>query len=178
MNGMDAVRTLPRSGGPAVVFTTTSREHAIEAFSLKAVHYLLKPLTRDGVKEALDRCLVSCSKNEEKFLMVKNNQGTIPVPTGNIIYIEVFNKISTIHTIRNDIQTYTSLDALFEYLDTNCFMKAQRSYIVNMKFIQTFYFDRLTLHNGIEIILSRKHRSVLKKQYQDYLFRLAREGEV
>ena len=96
----------------------------------------------------------------------------------NIIYIEVFNKISVIHTTGNTLQTYTSLDALFEALGPHMFMRAQRSYIVNMKFIDSFFYDHILLQNRLEIKLSRNNRSILKTQYQNFLFDLARKGEL
>ena len=59
----------------------------------------------------------------------------------NIVYIEVLNKICTVHTEKNNFQTYISLDALSELLDSTSFIRAQRSFIVNMKYIESFYFD-------------------------------------
>ena len=57
-------------------------------------------------------------------------------------------------------------------------MKAQRSFIVNMNFIELFYFDHIVLANGKDIVLSRSNRTELKNQYQQFLFRLARRGEI
>lgn len=53
-------------------------------------------------------------------------------------------------------------------------MRAQRSFIVNMNFIESFYFDHIVLSTKKEIVLSRNTRSQLKNQYQQFLFRLAR----
>jgi two-component system LytT family response regulator len=46
---------LPESVRPAVVFTTAYAEHAVEAFALEGVDYLLKPVDRDRLAEALRR---------------------------------------------------------------------------------------------------------------------------
>lgn len=177
INGTDVVRQLSAANRPQVVFTTTSREHAIEAFGLGAVHYLLKPLTRESVSEAADRCLARLGQGSAKVLQVRTSQGTVPVPMDNITYIEVFNKICVIHTAKNTIQTYASLDGLFELLDARSFLRAQRSYIVNMNFIDSFLSNRLILEDGTEITLSRNNRVELKKQYQQFLFDLARRNE-
>lgn len=47
-----------------------------------------------------------------------------------------------------------------------------------MNYIDIFYFDHIQLTNGLEIILSRNNRSDLKKQYQQFLFQLARRGNL
>lgn len=156
------------------VFTTTSREFAIEAFNLNASHYLLKPITYEAIDAAMKRCLSAKNIRHFECLDIKTRQGTISLPTHQIIYIEVFNKICLVHTEKNTYHTYSSLDSIFELLDTHTFMRAQRSYIVNMNYIESFYFDHIVLSGGKEIMLSRNTRSDQKKQYQQFLFRLAR----
>ena len=159
MNGMDAVKYMQRTENCQIVFSTASREYAVEAF-------------------AVDAALKRMNRISERILEIKTRNATIPIPMANIIYIEVFNKISVIHTTGNTLQTYTSLDALFEALGPHMFMRAQRSYIVNMKFIDSFFYDHILLQNGLEIKLSRNNRSILKTQYQNFLFDLARKGEL
>ncbi len=47
--------TLPEEGQPLVVFTTAHAEHAIDAFELEAIDYLLKPVERSGLARAMKR---------------------------------------------------------------------------------------------------------------------------
>lgn len=178
INGIETARNVSRTGRERLIFTTASREHALEAFALNAVHYLLKPLTKNAVREALRRCLPGHETEHPKLLKIKTRQDTLPIPMDNIVYIEVFNKICTIHTKKSSFQTYTSLDALFELLDESSFIRAQRSFIVNMKYIESFYFDHIILQGGKEIVLSRSSRAELKNQYRQFLFHLAGRGAI
>lgn len=178
INGVEAARNISQTGRGRFIFTTASREHALEAFALNAVHYLLKPLTKNAVREALGRCLPKHEDEHPNFLEIKTRQGVVPIPMDNIVYIEVLNKICTVHTEKNSFQTYISLDALSELLDGTSFIRAQRSFIVNMKYIESFYFDHIVMQGGKEIVLSRSSRAELKNQYQQFLFHLARRGAV
>lgn len=178
LNGIEAVRQARHDNGSQFVFTTTSRDHAVEAFSLNAAHYLLKPVTEPDIMEALDRCLARMEQKPSSYLNIKTSQGQVPVPTDNIIYIEVHNKLSVIHTGKNEFSTYSSLDTLYELLDEAYFMRAQRSFIVNMYYIEAFHYDHVLLKGGKEIVLSRNNRTDLKKKYQQFLFSLARRGEL
>jgi two-component system LytT family response regulator len=54
MKGTELMHLLP-DPRPALVFTTAHAEHAVEAFAGGAVHYLLKPVSRIGVAQALSR---------------------------------------------------------------------------------------------------------------------------
>lgn len=174
MNGTKAAKIAGSQSAVQTIFTTSSQEHAIEAFRLNASHYLVKPLTYEDIAEAMERCLAKTGTPASKYLEVKTLRSTISIPVDNIIYIEVFNKICLIHTEKNEFQTYSSLDTIFELLDSDTFMRAQRSFIVNMNFIDSFYFDHIILSNGKDIVLSRNNRGELKKQYQQFLFDLAR----
>lgn len=178
-SGMDIANALREEGSSAnVIFTTSSRLHAIEAFSLNAVHYLVKPFTSQEIKSALDRCMQRMNADHAEILEVKTGTTIVPVPQKNIIYIEVQNKICSIYTEKGVYQTYASLDSIYENLNGRYFLKPQRSFIVNMGNIDTYHFDRLILSNGKEIALSRNSRQQLKQQYQNYLFDLARKGEL
>ena len=73
-----------------------------------------------------------------------------------------------------NVSTYDPLQALNEKLDDR-FLQPHRSFIVSMPHIRAFYYDHLILDNNLEIMLSRKKRNELKKQYQYYLCRITRE---
>lgn len=176
MNGMEAVKRLRGAAHCQTVFTTISREHAVEAFGLNAAHYLVKPLTAQAVAQAMERCLSRLGKSAGKILLVKTGQGSIPVPMEQIEYIEVRDKLCTLHTIKNNFQTHTPLDALFEQLD-DTFLRAQRSYVVNMSFIEAISAEQITLRGGAKIPISRSNRAELKGRYQNFLFDLARRDE-
>ncbi len=177
-SGIHAVQDASAGKQCQFIFTTVSKEHAIEAFSLNAAHYLVKPLTCALVSEALERCLSRLKEESSRILEIKTTQGVvpIPIPMDSIIFVEVFNNICVIHTKNNSFQTYMSLSALFKLLDPAYFLRVQRSFAVNMHFIESFFYDHIILQNGKEIVISRNRRAELKKQYQQFLFRFARGG--
>lgn len=176
MNGVDTVLEASSQNTFQLVFITVSQEHAIEAFSLDAAHYLVKPTTENTVEEAMKRCLSRIETNSIKYIDIKTDDGNVSIPTNQIIYIEVYNKTCIIHTKKSNFETKSSLDAIYKLLSDGTFMRAQRSFVVNMRFIDSFSFDHITLHGGTEIVPSRSNWNELKKQYHQFLFQLARKG--
>lgn len=170
--GTETVRRL--SWEAQVVFITSSREHAIEAFGLGAIHYLLKPVEQAAVWEAMDRCLARMGTNAGPVLHIQTSHGSIPISAAQITYIEVFDNLCIIHTAKQQFQTYTALNTLFEQLDGRQFLRPQRSFVVNMEYIGSFLSGKLILKDGTEISLSRNNRAELKAQYQRFLFDLTR----
>ncbi|NLO84843.1 MAG: response regulator transcription factor [Clostridiales bacterium] len=174
MSGLDTIRAMKKHRNALVVFVSTGTEHAIEAFALNAMHYLVKPIAMTDLAEAMKRCLVRIGFIHDQVLEIKSGLGVVPVSIPSISYIEVRDKISTVHTHDDDIKTYTTRADLLEQLDEKYFIKPQRSYIVNMSFIKSFLYDRVILNNDMEIMLSRSNRIALRDQYQQYQFEMAR----
>ncbi len=174
ISGIETVRNLPMSDNCRVVFITISTDHAVEAFGLNAAHYLVKPVTRASVSEALERCVRQISRVSESVLEIRSGNVTVPIPTDKIVYIEVMDKFCAIHTDDNTFKVWVSLGTLYDQLDNGLFMRAQQSYVVNMSAIEKFSYDSVTIRGGKKIALSRKNRAELKEQYQLYLFKLAR----
>ena len=176
INGIEAVREQRESSTSQVVFTTVSRDHAIEAFGMNAAHYLVKPIDQRELDEALDRCFQGIRRECSRVLQVKSGRRAIPVSLECILYIEKLGKTAVVHTKDRDVQTYSTLGAIADQLEGEPFLRAQRSYLVNMAHVQDLLVDRLVLCDGTEIMLSRKHRAKIKDSYQQYLFDRARRG--
>lgn len=173
-NGMTALHQLPWQLASNVIVSSTSTDFALEAFDVNAVHYLTKPVDAHQLQDALIRCLTRIQYSQAAMIQIPAVSGSQYIDAESIIYIEVFNKLSVIHTTDQTLRTYSSLNALSELLPDRLFMRAQRSYLVNMQYISNFYYHRIILHDGTTITLSRNNYSLLKKQYQDYLFQIAR----
>jgi DNA-binding LytR/AlgR family response regulator len=181
INGIDIVNSLKdvvNLKKTLFIFFSNSPEYAIEAFNLNAVHYLLKPLSSDGVTEAMKRCIIRMNMNCSKFINVTTSHRSISIPIGNIVYIEVINKICTIHTEKNTYETYSTLDSMGKQMDSDLFLRANRSFIVNMNHIEYFHFDHIILSDHTYVSLSRNNRSKLKEQYSYFLRDMALRGAV
>ncbi|MGN0320517.1 MAG: LytR/AlgR family response regulator transcription factor [Lachnospira sp.] len=171
MTGIEAIRRIEHERIDCVVFLTSSRDYAVDAYQLDAVHYLVKPVTNDDIYEALDRCYFRLRSHDEPVL---NISGLISIPYKYISYIEASNKRTIIYTDTKEYTTYDTLDKIYSCLDSKIFMRAQRSYIVHMGKIKNFYYDHIVLEDGLIISLSRKQQNMLKQQYKTYLLNLAR----
>src|SRR5580692_12478625 len=53
LGGLGVVRSLRGSGSPAVIFVTAYEKHALEAFEVGAIDYLLKPVRRERLEKAI-----------------------------------------------------------------------------------------------------------------------------
>lgn len=144
-----------------IIFTTAYNEYAIQAFKVNSVDYLLKPVNRTELKNAIDKAKnvlkkqtnlpldiqklmealnmnVQPKKNfKEQFLgSIRNSQ--VPVKINEVAYF-TRNELNYMITFGNEkyILDFTTLDEVEELLDPNQFYRANRQYIINIDSIQS-----------------------------------------
>lgn len=175
LTGIDTAARLKQIQSTRIIFTTTSTEHAVDAFSLSAVHYLVKPVSKQSVADALERChIVSC---QEPFITIKSNQIQIPVLQEHIMYIEIIQKTCYINTTDQTtaLQTKQTLSNLNDQLTLPIFMQPHRSYIVNMNYIDSISPNQIMLTNGTAIPVSRNIKEICIHTYEAFLLKRTME---
>ena len=91
-------------------------------------------------------------------------------------FIEVKDKVCEVHLEDDVLRVPMPLASLRELLDDALFLQVQRSFVVNMRHIDSFLADRVVMSDGTVISLSRPVRANLRQRYQRFLFDLARKG--
>ncbi len=168
-NGLKTAGTLreisPRTG---LVFVTNSEEHALDAFSLYALHYLLKPVTAQGVAEAFRR-LRNLRPELKKTIRLTVGRSTQTVALDHICCLASSNHAVEITlTDGQQIRIWTPLGELEQMLDRS-FLKINRGIIVNMDFIEEMRAKSCVMQNGQELFLAVRERGAISAAYQDYL---------
>jgi two-component system LytT family response regulator len=161
---------------PAVIFTTSSNEHAIRAFEFSAIHYLLKPvdpmLLQEAVKRVestqepqIDQLKAHLGGDSGKITL--NSQEKIRVVEINsIVRCESTGAYTFFHT--NEGEEILVTRTLKEYdriLGEKGFLRVHQSHLVNLSYVKEFVKSDggyLVLKNGQDIpVSSRKKSSVL-----------------
>lgn len=154
-----------------LIFTTSSKNFAIDAFKMRALNYVVKPVSYADVAECFNRM----EHIPDQLIEVKCGYKNIKIPEKSIEYIESFNNVVTIHTKQQDFQTYENLSSIYALLNHKIFIRPYRSYIVNMEQIDLCKNNLITLKNQVEIQISRKNKKEVMDQYNQFLFDKMRE---
>lgn len=177
-NGMDiaaALRELSPETG--IVFVTTSREHAIDAFALDALHYLAKPVTTEGIIESFRR-LTKLRIRQQKTISLSVGGDIYTIQPNRICSLESGNHIVEITMDDGrQLRTRTPLYQLEQKLDKS-FLKINRGIVVNMDHIERMGTADCYLKNGSRFFLSTRECSAIRASYNEYLLsRLSRRGD-
>jgi len=151
MPGMDGFEVLKALHHPLphVVFATAYDEYAIRAFEVDAVDYLLKPLVRARVEEAVARARTRLSQGPaqslDRVLRERPYLSQVPlsvakriliVPAAEIMWFGVEFRLVYAHTRERGFMTNFTLRELEERLDPAQFFRAHKSALVNLAHVR------------------------------------------
>lgn len=151
LSGIDVLRALRQP--PYVVFTTAYAEHAVAAFELGAIDYLLKPFgperlqaSMERVRAALgepraallDRIGEALSRGPMSRLFVRTGRSIVPVAVSTIAWFEAVGDYVAAHADGTQHLLHLSLNRLEERLDARRFARIHRTHIVNLDRVVAF----------------------------------------
>lgn len=153
LDGFGVLKALKKS--PHVVFATAYDEYAIQAFEVHAADYLLKPITRARLEEALRRVRVrvngqapalsvedlmqALEARERRFLTqvpVHRGRQILVLAVAEILWFEVEYRLVYAHVAGARYMTNFTLKDLEERLDPEVFFRAHKSRLVNLQHVR------------------------------------------
>jgi two-component system LytT family response regulator len=188
LNGFEMLELIENP--PVIIFTTAYDQHAIKAFEVNAVDYLLKPFSQDRFNAAVKKAFGflqdnSKQKNVLKKLITHHSSKSdyldrIIVKTGNTIKIIEIEKLIRIEAQDDYVMLYTgdgkylkqkTMKYFEEHLDPNLFIRIHRSHIVKLSLIKqlepyTKGTYQVILHNRIELPISKSGYQKLKEHLE------------
>ncbi len=194
LTGFEVARRLLRGGTDShLVFVTAYDQHAIEAFDVNAVDYLLKPVEAERLATAVDRVrkriasergnpagpagldrvleLLGERQNRREQLAVKVGERFILLQTDEVVHASVEDDVITVVTNSlSGTSNYRTLDELQARLDPDVFWRVHRSHLVNINKIREIvpWFSRNFIlkmkdAKGSEIPVSRAQTRRLRE---------------
>ena len=166
IDGLEVARQI--SCRSRIIFVTSCREYAVEAFDANAVHYLVKPVTEERLFSALDRAVNQTEQMDNQALTLIKSGKTQVIFIRDILYCEVFNHQVRIHTVHGTYDYFGTLDMLETKLDER-FFRCHRSFVVNMSCVAGQEKGVAILTNGERIFISRRKQTDFIQRLLNFL---------
>ncbi len=153
MDGVSMARRVRRDNRAVqIVFITGYSDYISEGYEVEALHYLMKPVSREKLTAVLDRALEKLGQNE-RCLNLELSGELVRIPLYEIRYLDVQLNYVTIHAAR-DYKVKRTLGEFEKELDRR-FARVGRSMILNLKYIQRVTKTEVYLLGGIVLPLPR-----------------------
>ena len=148
MDGIELARHLLKvPHPPVVIFTTAFHEHAVQAFEVNAVDYLMKPVRVQRLLSALQKVpklkpvpiekLAQLPTSARRFLSVTERSRVVLVPLEDIVYLKAELKYITIRTSQREYLLEESLTRLESEFGSR-FVRVHRNCLVSRDYIRGF----------------------------------------
>jgi two-component system, LytTR family, response regulator len=186
LTGLQVLRTLQAEGEPLprVVFTTAFDEHALTAFELHAVDYLLKPFARERFDEAMAHAMAQTPADSPALqaleqaaqpeapltrLLVRDLGRIVPLQVERIEHLRADTKYTAIVSGGRTYLVRLPITHFTQRLDPQRFLKVNRSCIVNLDFVDAMTPDDssqlvVQLRDGSRFTASREVSKELRSQ--------------
>jgi two-component system LytT family response regulator len=188
MNGFEVIEAVGTDKMPLVIFVTAYDQHALKAFQVRALDYLLKPFDRERFKDALLRARKQLEREENgdlgrrllalvkdlrrdqpksDRLVVKSGGRLFFLRTDEIDWVEAAGNYVRLHVGPGSHLLRETMNAIEGRLDPEKFFRIHRSRIVNMERIQELQpwlngEYAVLLRTGTRLTLSRGYREKLQ----------------
>lgn len=177
LTGLELAEVLARfKEPPRVVFVTAHSEHAVDAFDLQAVDYVLKPVREERLREAVRRVSdTGSAAPDDDTIPVELGGVTRFVSRSEVRYVEAQGDYTRLHTASGSHLVRLPLGSLEERWGEAGFLRIHRSLLVALAHVDEVRVDAgrcSVVVGGTELQVSRRHTPVLRE-----LLRRIRQGE-
>lgn len=176
LSGIDTAKKIRMSDTfVSLIFITTSRDHAIDSYQVRANGYLLKPFSYEDFEQTLLLLNMARLRNA-RYICVQDEK----ILLREILWCDVSGHYTQIHTLQYGILRYrtpftTVTDMLLCYPQ---FLSCYKGCIVNLDHVEQIEDLAFLLETGERVLFSKRDRNNIEKKYHRYLFHKAREEEM
>lgn len=188
LDGFGVIETIGVESMPRVVFVTAYDEHALKAFEVRALDYLLKPFTperfaavmeharmqlarssgtdAEELRRKLEALVAAATTGQPRYLkrvLVHHDNRAFLLPVERIDRVEADRNYVRLHSGATTFTLRGSISALAERLDPDKFLRINRSEVVRLDAVKEmqpwFHGDyRVVMNDGTTLMWSRRFR--------------------
>ena len=169
INGMEMIKSVAKP--PQIVFLTSFPGFALEGFAINATDYLLKPFTFDRFLQSANRALErhiaklkldkaetrTSDKPSDDHFYIRSEHKFVKVLYDDVIYIEAIKDYVKIFTREQTYMPPVNMKTIESELPVSDFLRINRSNIINVKKIESFDNNFVTIR-GMELAIGESYR--------------------
>jgi len=188
LDGFEVIESVGADRMPATLFVTAHDRHALKAFEVHAIDYLLKPFDRKRFHESLERARIWVGRSQEiparmasllqdvqesrpplERILVRSGDHHLLLKTSDIQWIEAEDNYVRLHVEGTSYLVRQTMGRMLERLDPARFKRIHRSSIVNLDCVKEL---RPWFHGDYMVLLSDGTKLTMPRTYRDQIVHL------
>jgi two-component system, LytTR family, response regulator len=178
INGIDFIKSAKTNAH--IIMTTAYADHAVEAYSLDVLDYLVKPISFERFLKACNKAKetielkkpvsVQSIKTSDHFFIKCDNQ-IEKVFYDDLLYAEAMLNYVMLYTSSRKMMVYITIKSLEEQLPSNVFIKVHKSFIVNINKVKSIEGNILDIGDTKITISQNLREKVLNDIVKDKMIK-------
>lgn len=168
-NGIDLARMLKERGEQtSVVLMSADSSFLLAGYAVQPIYFLLKPIDPAELEKSIKIDLKRRVQSRNVFIKCDRKQ--IPVPVESILYIEVIDHSTTVHTRLKDYVSRMTFTELVDSLPQSCFARCHNSFAVNLARVTQFSRAQgVVLDCRVTLPIGRKYFDSFRKSFIEFM---------
>lgn len=148
------------------VFLSYSSDYALESYEVSPLHYIIKSPVMEKLEDALNRFF---NKHSEQNFYIKTREGILSLPVSDILYFEIYGHNISVYVKSGKSHTFSgTLKKVESQLPPSLFIRAHKSFLVNMEHIVKIARYEITLSNDATVPVSKKKYPAIMNAFAEY----------
>ena len=176
LDGMKTAQTFrEKAFDKIIIFISSSREYVFDAYDVEAFQYLLKPVDNRKLKKVLQKAVLKTEKHSQEFIIVSRERQKKKLFLDDIYYFEIKGRVVDVHGTESIFTYYEQIGELENKLRDKGFFRCHKSYLINLKYVDVYNRQEVTLENGEAIAIAKRRYD---KFVQAVLKAMRENGEI
>lgn len=159
-----------------IVFTTVSREYAVDGFEVGAAHYMIKPVDKAQMRAALARCGERLAL-DNRYIEVSIRRRAQRVLMRDIIFADHYKNATQLHTTGEMLRVYVAFKEIAaSLLRDERFLECTYGCVINMDHVLKLENNVFVMDDGTRVPLRTKKSAGARSRYLDWMFAKTRRG--
>lgn len=164
LSGLDFLDSLQNP--PKVILTTAYEQYALKGYEFDVIDYLLKPITFERFMKAVNKLAGLFEKeainNEEAYIFIRSDKQYKKIFLDDILFLESMDNYVIIYMATIKEIVHATMKSLLEMLPSDRFLQVHRSYVIQMKHVQSIDGNQL-LMGTYKVTVARNLREEVYK---------------
>jgi DNA-binding LytR/AlgR family response regulator len=175
VSGVDLGKQIREQNKEAsIIYITTSSDYALDAFGVSALQYLIKPITKESLFDALKKA-ITISNKKDRYFSIQTRTELIPVKINDIKYVEYKDHFLYFflndQTIKSKFFRSTFEEAIQTLFKEKNFILTHRAFLINMTHINKMNSNAFEMDNKALVPISKSRLNEVRRIYMHFLIR-------
>lgn len=161
MDGIELATKIRRENERVmIIFTTSNPQYSLAGYTVDALDYLVKPVSKELLFRTLDKAIHRLSVSRQNYFTINNTDGYFVINIMDIYYIEFVKRKLIIHTKSGPVACSRTVQYMEEQLP-DTFFRCHNAFLVNLHAVESVM--------GSDIVVAGNTIPVSKHRRKDFI---------